>query len=143
MATETRHVWVLVTRSDISGQWLSHCLDLDIMSQGSSIEHALESLREAMLVCIADDDEHGLNPFDRGAAPDECWVPFWGVMKEHIPLDSVPESQRSQISAVVAKLRVTRQEAREDDDVLLEPPAWQFAAINRFREQNPESSRPC
>jgi predicted RNase H-like HicB family nuclease len=56
---------------DVPGQWLGHCLELDIMSVGSSLQHAIRLTEEAVRECVADDLSHGLDPFARKPAPEE------------------------------------------------------------------------
>ena len=51
----------------IPGQWIAHCLDFDIVTQGDSLEHAAEMLAEATLMVAKDDLARDKNPFDRGA----------------------------------------------------------------------------
>ena len=48
--------WVLVTRScDLPGQWVGHCLNLDVVSQGDSIEHAFQMVQEAVQFLVEED----------------------------------------------------------------------------------------
>jgi predicted RNase H-like HicB family nuclease len=58
-------LWIHVTPSEISGQWVSHCLNFDVVSQGDSPEHAYQMALEATELVVLDDLAHGLNPFDR------------------------------------------------------------------------------
>jgi predicted RNase H-like HicB family nuclease len=60
---------LIAPADDVPGQWVGHCLDLDIVSAGTSPEHALEMATEAVNECVADDVAHGRNPFDRSPAP--------------------------------------------------------------------------
>ena len=39
---------------DVPGQWTAHNLDLDIISQGNSPEHALAMIREATQLVVED-----------------------------------------------------------------------------------------
>jgi hypothetical protein len=58
---------------DVPGQWAGHCLDLDIVSAGTSASHAFEMTTEAVRECIADDLANGLDPWERRKAPPELW----------------------------------------------------------------------
>lgn len=74
MAERARDLWVLVTPApDLPDQWIGHCLELDIMSVGTSISHALEMTAEAVSICVGDDLEHGRDPFARAKAPASDW----------------------------------------------------------------------
>lgn len=66
--------WVLVERDPEASDenlWVSHFLELDIISQGSTPLLAMQMLVEAVIVAVTDDLEEGLNPADRGKAPQE------------------------------------------------------------------------
>jgi predicted RNase H-like HicB family nuclease len=68
--------WVVVTPADgVPGEWLAHCLDLNVMSQGRSLSHALEMLSEAVGLVLDEDCTAHQNPFDR-KAPQEDWDAF-------------------------------------------------------------------
>ena len=63
---------------DVPGQWTSHCLDLDIVSQGNDPAHALAMLEEAVTLCVLNDLLDGLDPRQvRAQAPDESWTVMW------------------------------------------------------------------
>lgn len=65
--------WIVIhPAEDVPGTWLAHCLDLDVMSLGRSVDHALQMIREAMEIVIVSDLERGADPLDR-RAPDEYW----------------------------------------------------------------------
>jgi len=79
---------------DVPRQWYAHCLDLDILTQGNSVPHALEMITEAIALCIADDLENGRDPLDRPPAPLEDWEELSGILAgsryEHAePFDTV------------------------------------------------------
>jgi predicted RNase H-like HicB family nuclease len=74
--------WVMVEPAeDIPGLWVAHCLDLDVISQGDSPSEAVESVREAMEMTVLDDLNSGLNPSERGRAPEEFWARLAHVLK--------------------------------------------------------------
>jgi hypothetical protein len=66
---------------DVPGQWVSHCLNFDIMSQGNSPSHARASLVEAVALSAADDHEVGRSVFERNLAPVEDWERFEEIMR--------------------------------------------------------------
>lgn len=57
---------------DIPGQWISHCLELDSISQGNTIEHALNMGIEAALMILEADQKTKINSLNR-RAPDNFW----------------------------------------------------------------------
>ena len=72
MKLEPQMLWVLVTKSkQVPGQWVAHCLTWDIVTQGNSIEHALEMVGEAVRTCVVDDLTNGLDPRGRNCADEE------------------------------------------------------------------------
>jgi len=60
---------------DVPGCWVAHCLDFDIMSIGDSPQHALEMVREAVGLALADDLNHGRDPHERRADDKHTRVP--------------------------------------------------------------------
>lgn len=70
---------------DIPGCWVGHCLDFDIISQGSHPEHAKEMVEEATIMTILDDLGHGLDPFQRNRASQEDWELFYAAQREVVP----------------------------------------------------------
>jgi len=56
---------------DLPNTWLGHSLDLDIMAQGDSPDHAVASLMEALSETIAFRLTNGLPPIKWSPAPDE------------------------------------------------------------------------
>ena len=57
----TPHVLtVLVSRAeDLPGIWVSHCLNLDVISQGETIPEAIEAIKEAVLMVLNEDESEG------------------------------------------------------------------------------------
>ena len=83
--------WVYISRAEsVPGEWIAHCLDFDIVTQGSSPQQALAMAREAVEMCIADDLNSGLNPFERRADPED-WAPLYRLFEHHaaIPVDTM------------------------------------------------------
>ncbi|HEY3434084.1 MAG TPA: hypothetical protein VGK41_00385, partial [Solirubrobacterales bacterium] len=69
MHEKTALVWLLLTPSrDVEGAWVAHCLNLDVISQGTSLEHAAQMGSEAIVCAVDDDVSQGLDPFDRKPA---------------------------------------------------------------------------
>jgi hypothetical protein len=71
-----RTAWVVAFPApDVPGEWLAHCLEPDVMSQGRTLRHALEMLKEAVDLVLREDFGAGLDPFDR-KAPAADWQDF-------------------------------------------------------------------
>jgi predicted RNase H-like HicB family nuclease len=121
----------------IPGAWVAHCLNLDIVSQGTSLEEAMEAIVEAIVMSVGADLSEGLDPFDvRPKAPDEDWNRFLHVVKNGRSLQSIED--RSQLAAVIAQVMVVRPlvpgvDAELEKSVLL-PEAWQLAAVEELRQ---------
>jgi predicted RNase H-like HicB family nuclease len=49
---------------DVQGQWIAHCPELDIVTQGNSPSHAIRMVIEATGECIIDDLNEGLEPLE-------------------------------------------------------------------------------
>jgi len=132
---------VLVTPAhDLPGQWVAHCLNIDLVSQGDSISHAMMMAREAILEVVADDFAQGLDPLDRAPAEAEYWDMVSKVMREARPLTSIPDDQQDNIVAVVAAVMVVLpveampgRNAPEPEPGGVLPPAWQIAALEDMR----------
>ena len=87
MRGKTYNLWLTVRRApDLPGQWLAHCLDLDVMTQGNSLAHAIEMAREAVRMVIEDDLDAGRDPLDR-RAPEEDWTELYAVLDHLHPVD--------------------------------------------------------
>jgi len=67
--------------TDIEGEWVAHCLDYDVVSQGNSLEHALDMVIEATRLVLDDDVRSGREPAER-RAPSEMWEPAWKALDE-------------------------------------------------------------
>jgi predicted RNase H-like HicB family nuclease len=132
MDSTTYKVSVLVTEAeDVSGGWVARCLDLDLISQGSSLDDALDAIREAIVMVLQDDLAHGLNPEDRPRAPDRDWEIFSQTIERGHPIEEVAD--RSEIHTLVAWMRFQAERHPDGHHSVLSDasPAWQFAALER------------
>lgn len=74
---------VYLTRApDLDGQWVGHCLDVDVVSQGDSLKQAYEMTREAVEIVVLDDLNTGREPAER-SAPREEWAAAYAKVKQH------------------------------------------------------------
>lgn len=100
------NLWVLIKPSvSLKGQWVAHCLELDVVSQGNSLAHALQMAAEAVSLVVADDLSVGRNPTDR-RAPEEYWKELHSVI-EHgsFALSEIElTEQEENVSAVAAQI---------------------------------------
>jgi predicted RNase H-like HicB family nuclease len=133
MDSITYKVSVLVTETDdLRGEWVAHCLDLDLISQGSSLDDALEAIRKAVETALQDDLACGREPADRPRAPDRYWEVFGETVERGQPMEQVID--RSEIHTLVAQMRFEAQPPSTDGVrrvVSDAPPTWQFAALER------------
>jgi hypothetical protein len=58
---------------DVEGQWIAHCLELDMIAQGDSNEHARAVLDDQFHVLLEYNLQHGLVPIQVRPAPPEIW----------------------------------------------------------------------
>lgn len=85
--------WTIIQPADeIPGVWTAHCLELDVVTQGDSPEHALEMAQEAACMVLFDDLVRGEEPTAR-RAPDEEWERLTRILHEgkRVRMDQVPE----------------------------------------------------
>jgi len=67
------NLWVVVRPAeDLPDQWVAHCLDLDVVSQGNTFQQAMEMVFEASSMIVADDIVAGRDPSSR-RAPENFW----------------------------------------------------------------------
>lgn len=70
--TTTVSSWVLLEYDSAVCQWVSHALELDVISQGATQEEAVRMVVEAMRIVVAHDWANGLDWTQR-RAPREEW----------------------------------------------------------------------
>jgi len=142
---------VVIERApDMEGVWVAHCLDFDILSQGTSIAEAAQAVHEAVSVMLEDDFQRGLDPTQREAAPPECWERLNLVRRRGRSLKSLTAEERARVALVVTQMRHVLndnvlQHFGRDQELL--PEAWQIAAYDQFgigpNSRPPTSSKPC
>ena len=67
-----RHTLNAVIYSD-GDQWIAHCLELDLVTQGNTAEHAVEMIAEAIELVAESNVWHGQPPLTFRSAPAEDW----------------------------------------------------------------------
>lgn len=66
-------IWYVIERADdVPGEWVGHCLDFDVVTQGRELPHTFEMLNEAVSMVVIDDLDAGREPRSR-RAPEEFW----------------------------------------------------------------------
>ena len=141
---EVRNLKVLVSRAaDLPGQWLGHCLDLDLMSQGNSIDEAMESMVEIVSLAMVEDLKEGLDPFQvREGAPEACWQEWMQITATGRPLSALTADQVSSVRALAVQVQLELEIKQQPslvpltlrDHMQLSPPAWQLAALDKLRD---------
>ena len=72
---------------DLGGAWVSHCLELDLVSQGADISQALEAISEATVMALSDDMADGVDSLAvRTPAPSELWDMRRNILETGKPL---------------------------------------------------------
>lgn len=142
---------VIVTPSEVKGQWVAHCLNIDLVTQGDSVQHAFAMALESVRTVVADDLKQGLDPLDRKEAPEECWKLMNETVRHGQPMSTVEDLSRIRVAVGQIAIRVPAEalpaESRPEDDLFAEaevgmmPPIWQMAALNDLR--NSQRSIPC
>ena len=76
---------VLACKSkQVDGQWVGHCLDLDLVTQGNSAHHVLDMVLDALAMVIEDDLAHGRDTFDGSSwdpAPTKYWEQYCRIVE--------------------------------------------------------------
>ena len=121
---------------ELQGQWIAHCLNWDLITQGDSPAHVTEMIVEAIVLAIEEDTSEGLNPDDRPSAPDDCWDLFRKTQHEGFRIvsadvDSLKSSSDVVIAAVLYLQQIPAQPTATEIDALLAsaPPAFMIADL--------------
>ena len=64
---------VVYPAPDVPGQWIAHGLETDIVTQGDSVDHAIEMMADAVGSLAEYHAERGLFPLRLTPAPREVW----------------------------------------------------------------------
>jgi hypothetical protein len=80
------NLWVVVRPAeDLPDQWVAHCLDLDVVTQGTSFQHAMKMVFEACSMVVADDIVAGRDPSYR-RAPENFWTELYEIVQSGHPV---------------------------------------------------------
>lgn len=128
----TTLVAVVTPSESIPGQWIGHCLTIDVVTQGTSIAHAFEMLEEAVLLSVEDDLGRGLDPLTRPQAPPECWKIVQDVVRSGVPLGQLEnDTVQAALGYMLLLVPVDSLPQLKPHPELIPPPAWQIAALGR------------
>lgn len=109
------NVWIILSPArDLPRQWVGHCLDFDVVSHGSSFEHALSMTAEACMMVIGEDLLAGHDPRSR-RAPEEFFAKLTQIQThgERIPLDLALRDTSGRRSYALACTFVASKTARK------------------------------
>ena len=111
-----RTVNVLVTpASDVPGQWIAHCLELDVVTQGTTPSHAIEMAAAAVQMVIDDDLAESRDPFrSRKPAPGEHWTRLTDVLRNGSPVDVTSLPADGSIAALMVEMDLNLPTAAKD-----------------------------
>src|SRR5919197_6015084 len=82
---------VIRPADDVPGQWVAHCLEFDVVTQGDNLAHAWSMIQEALEIVVVGEIRNGLDPARR-AAPQEFWDELWTKLMPrtvNLPLEAV------------------------------------------------------
>ena len=105
------NVWIYIERAkEIPGEWVSHCLDFDVVMQGRSLQEAFDTLIESMRMIVIDDMKVGRDPHER-RAPKSEWDRFWAEIAsaQKRPTDEPLPADDSNLQFFAAQLLFTVQ----------------------------------
>ena len=122
---------------DVPGQWIAHCLNWDLISQGDSPSHAAKSMAEVIVLAIDEDASEGLRADDRGPAPATYWDVFRRTQQDGArvaagDVDRLAKKSRLVVAAVMYLETLTprrRLSLDPDEDFPSAPPAFMIAAL--------------
>lgn len=107
MSTHKYDLWIVIKPAyDIPGQWVAHCLNVDVISQGNSAEHSFEMNLEAVAQVIVDDLTRNVDPLNR-RAPNEFWLELHDLMRLGKCLEVKESFKRANESGTTATTIIT------------------------------------
>lgn len=120
MEERNYNVWIVAQPSkQVDGEWVAHCLDFDIVSQGKSFEHAITMVLEATSMVVFEDLVVGHDPSDR-RAPESYFQSLSKVISNgtKVPLkDALAKPKSGCVYAVTFHLKVERVAVAAPDTV--------------------------
>lgn len=136
MLAEATFVVLVTPSKDVQGQWVAHCLNIDVVTQGDSIQHAFAMAREAVMQVVEDDLAHGFDPLERPDADESCWRVMQQTVRQGRPLTGIADFQKVKAAIGYLSIVVPNEalpEHARPAEVEIMPPAWQIAALADLR----------
>lgn len=65
---------------DLVDHWIGHCLELDVVTVGTTLQHTFEMIAEAIALVVIDDLKNNFNTSDR-RAPEEFWNEWYRIVE--------------------------------------------------------------
>jgi hypothetical protein len=97
---------VIYPAPDLPGEWVAHCLELDLVTQGTGALHACEMMNEAIRMVAEERIAMGLPPFEFRSAPPEAWQRLEtaeSIATGHMRFESKPMLEDVTIAPFVAR----------------------------------------
>ncbi|NOU33335.1 MAG: hypothetical protein HOO96_36015 [Polyangiaceae bacterium] len=95
---------------DLPGQWVAHCLDFDVISQGNSPTHAFQMIAEAANMFALHELNAGREPMG-SAAPDASWEEFDSLFAQCTPVSGELSPEPSHVYFGMIPMRFEYHEA--------------------------------
>lgn len=118
---------------DLPECWVAHCLNWDLVSQGSSPSDAAKSVAEAIVLAIEEDTAAGVDPDDRPAAPTEDWEIFQRTLQSAMRVAAADVDRLPGRGAIVAAVMYFAQagarSGKADSSLPAVPPPFMIAAM--------------
>lgn len=114
---------------DLPGQWVAHCLDLDVVSQGNSLQHAIEMICEAVAMMMAD-RASGRDKSQTQRAPEEYYDLLFYVLQtgERLNADELLAKPEKTVAVIAGQILVEQRDNHPESRV---PAAWEIDAARR------------
>jgi len=137
---ELREFSILIRQeAGLEGQWIAHCLNLDLVSQGNSPSDAVRMILEATSIAVIDDMKEGLDPAGRSSAPKDLWDLFARTQQSGTRIAAADvdrlAASRTLVVALIACIHVAEERAEGSDRL---PPPFMIADL-----QNGENVACC
>ena len=106
MPVRTFQVWVTISRApDLPDKWEAFCLDLNVVTYGDSLPHALTMVVEASRMVIEDDLSQGLDPLER-RAPQGDWDDLYEFLRTATVARQPSELQEDHVQRAALTLEI-------------------------------------
>lgn len=107
MGMRSFNLWVVVKPAeDLPDQWVAHCLDLDVVTQGTSFQHAMQMAFEVSSMMVVEDIVAGRDPM-ACRAPAEDWADLYKIVAEghQVPFAQLERGvSRAYVKAVASQV---------------------------------------